>query len=75
VSIPEEGLGLDAIHLWPHGEIWLNILDAFLVACYYVGIPMEPFNETASDVNHDGNINIMDALLIAQVYVGLITLE
>jgi len=51
----------------------INIVDALLIAQYYVGLEPENFDQNAADVNADGNINIVDALLIAQYYVGLIT--
>lgn len=52
----------------------INIVDALLVAQYYVGIinlEITPFHEGAADVNESGNIDIIDALMIAQYYVGL----
>jgi len=51
----------------------INIVDALLIAQYYVGIIPENIDKVAADVNADNNINIVDALLIAQYYVGLIT--
>lgn len=48
-----------------------NIVDALLVAQYYVGI-IDDINTLAADVNCDNNVNIVDALLIAQYYVKLI---
>ena len=52
----------------------VNIVDALLVAQYYVGLNPEGLvNVSVSDVNMDGTTNIVDALLIAQFYVGLIT--
>ncbi|MBN2737921.1 MAG: dockerin type I repeat-containing protein [Spirochaetales bacterium] len=50
----------------------VNIVDALLIAQYYVGSITE-INEAAADVNRDNLVNIVDALLVAQVYVGLIT--
>ena len=50
----------------------ITIVDALLIAQYYVGIIPEVFDENAADVNADESINIVDALLIAQLYVGLI---
>ncbi|MBN2440194.1 MAG: hypothetical protein JXJ04_02580 [Spirochaetales bacterium] len=50
----------------------VDIVDALLVAQYYVGL--NPDIDTAcAEVNCDGTIDIIDALLIAQYYVGLIT--
>jgi len=51
----------------------VDIIDALLVAQYYVGIPLSNFNLTAADVNASGSADIVDALLIAQYYVGLIS--
>ena len=51
----------------------IDIVDALLIAQYYVGIVPENFDQSAADVTADSNINIVDALLIAQYYVGLIT--
>jgi len=51
----------------------IDIIDALVVAQYYVGLASSPFDQTNADVNCDGNIDIVDALLIAQYYVGLIT--
>jgi len=50
----------------------VNIVDALLIAQYYVGSAPQPFYNDVADVNHDGSINIIDALLVAQYYVGLI---
>lgn len=50
----------------------VDIIDALVVAQYYVGIDVEPFNEIHCDVNGDIQLDIIDALLIAQYYVGLI---
>jgi hypothetical protein len=50
-----------------------NIVDALLVAQYYVGLNPSNFDSTKADVNCDGNIDIIDALRIAQYYVGLIS--
>ncbi|MBN2536103.1 MAG: hypothetical protein JXB88_24695 [Spirochaetales bacterium] len=52
------------------GEI--NIVDALLVAQYYVGLDPSNFNINNADTNCDGQIDIVDALLIAQYYVGLV---
>ncbi len=49
----------------------VTIVDALLVAQYYVGESVD-IDETLADVNLDGSINIVDALLIAQYYVGQI---
>ncbi|MBN2536107.1 MAG: glycoside hydrolase family 11 protein [Spirochaetales bacterium] len=49
-----------------------DIVDALLVAQYYVGLGVR-LDEDAADVNCDGGVDIIDALMIAQYYVGLIT--
>ena len=50
----------------------INIIDALLVAQFYVGLNPSGFIQANADVNNDGQITIVDALLIAQYYVGLI---
>ncbi|MBN2735839.1 MAG: glycoside hydrolase family 11 protein [Spirochaetales bacterium] len=47
----------------------IDIVDALLVAQFYVGIEVSHFLEGNGDVNNDNNITIIDALLIAQCYV------
>ncbi|MBN2533086.1 MAG: glycoside hydrolase family 9 protein [Spirochaetales bacterium] len=49
----------------------VDIVDALLVAQYYVGL-ITSIDEEIADVNCDGGVDIVDALLIAQYYVGLI---
>jgi lysophospholipase L1-like esterase len=51
----------------------IDIVDALMVAQYYVGLSPSNFNTAAADVTGDGNIDIVDALRIAQCYVGLIS--
>ena len=51
----------------------IDIIDALLVAQYYVGLNPAGFNLQAADVNASGTVDIVDALLIAEYYVGLIT--
>jgi hypothetical protein len=51
----------------------VNIIDALLVAQYYVGSNPAGFYPDAADTNCDDTINIVDALLIAQYYVGLVS--
>ncbi|MBY9005435.1 MAG: glycoside hydrolase family 9 protein [Candidatus Lokiarchaeota archaeon] len=53
------------------GEV--NIVDALLIAQYYVGRNLEPFYSEQADTNEDSKIDIIDALLIAQFYVGIIS--
>ncbi len=50
----------------------VDIVDALLVAQYYVGITPAVFYTTHADANMNGTIDIIDALLIARYYVGLI---
>jgi hypothetical protein len=51
----------------------INIVDALLVAQYYVGLNPSPFYSSAADANCSGSIDIVDALMIAQYYVGLVS--
>ncbi len=51
----------------------IDIVDALLVAQYYVGLNPSGFSAQYADVNSSGSIDIVDALLVAQYYVGLIT--
>jgi hypothetical protein len=51
----------------------IDIVDALLVAQYYVGLSPANFNSCAADANKDGTIDIVDALRIAQCYVGLVS--
>ncbi|MBN1697244.1 MAG: glycoside hydrolase family 9 protein [Spirochaetales bacterium] len=55
-----------------NGDGTINIVDALLIAQYYVGLEPAGFNPDAGDTNQDGNINIVDALRVAQYYVGSI---
>ncbi|MBN1697229.1 MAG: dockerin type I repeat-containing protein [Spirochaetales bacterium] len=50
----------------------INIVDALLVAQFYVGLNPSGFNRANADVNCDSSINIVDALIIARYYVGLV---
>ncbi|MBN2738608.1 MAG: family 16 glycosylhydrolase [Spirochaetales bacterium] len=50
----------------------VNIVDALLVAQFYIGLMPSGFIQEAVDVDYNCSINIVDALLIAQYYVGLI---
>jgi spore coat protein CotH len=51
----------------------IDIIDALLIAQYYVGLdPEELKNLAVADVNNDGKIDIVDALLVAQFYVGVV---
>jgi len=51
----------------------VNIVDALLVAQWYVGLNPSGVDIVCGDVDHSGSITILDALLIAQYFVGLIT--
>ncbi|MBN2737908.1 MAG: hypothetical protein JXR70_13065 [Spirochaetales bacterium] len=50
----------------------VDIVDALLLAQYYVNLNNVTLDAAVADVNDDGALNIVDALLIAQLYVGLI---
>ncbi len=56
-----------------NGDAQVTIVDALLVAQYYVGLNPANFNSANADVTKNGTIDIVDALRIAQYYVGLIT--
>jgi hypothetical protein len=51
----------------------VDIVDALLIAQYYVGLNPSGFVSANADVNCSGAIDIVDALLVAQYYVGLTT--
>jgi lysophospholipase L1-like esterase len=51
----------------------VDIVDALLIAQYYVGLYPSNFDSTVADVNGDASINIVDALRVAQYYVGLVS--
>jgi hypothetical protein len=51
----------------------VDIIDALLVAQFYVDLNPQSFDQSKADYNGDGVISIIDALMIAQEYVGLIT--
>ena len=53
------------------GEI--DIVDALLIAQFYVDLNPQDFDEGAADADGNGTIDIIDALLIAQYYVELIS--
>jgi hypothetical protein len=50
----------------------IDIIDALLVAQFYVDLDPGNFNEAYADVDCDGDVDIIDALLIAQYYVDLV---
>jgi hypothetical protein len=51
----------------------IDIIDALLIAQYYVDLNPANFDSTVADVDGGGSIDIVDALLVAQYYVGLIS--
>jgi endoglucanase len=51
----------------------VDIVDALLVAQYYVGMTPSVFYSSVADVNGSGSIDVVDALLVAQYYVGIIS--
>ncbi len=56
-----------------NGSGVVDIVDALLIAQYYVGLNPANFNAAVADTNASGTIDIVDALRIAQYYVGIIT--
>jgi hypothetical protein len=56
----------------PNNNGSIDIVDALVVAQYYVGLTPDPFDSISADVNCSESVDIVDALLIAQYYVGLI---
>jgi lysophospholipase L1-like esterase len=68
------GISADAQTLGDvNGSGGVDIVDALLVAQYYVGLNPANFTSSVADVNCSGAIDIVDALVIAQYYVGLIS--
>ena len=55
-----------------NGSNTVDIVDALLIAQYYVGLNPTGFDAANADVNCNGTIDIVDALLVAQYCVGLI---
>jgi lysophospholipase L1-like esterase len=55
-----------------NGSGSIDIVDALLIAQYYVGLDPANFTSEVADVNCSNGIDIVDALLIAQYYVNLI---
>lgn len=51
----------------------VDIIDALMIAQYYVGLNPSGFTVSVADANASGTVDIIDALVIAQYYVGLIT--
>ncbi|MBN1215546.1 MAG: protease inhibitor I42 family protein [Candidatus Lokiarchaeota archaeon] len=50
----------------------INIIDALLIAQYYVGLAPIAFDPRYADLNLDGKIDILDALLIVQYYIAIL---
>jgi glucuronoarabinoxylan endo-1,4-beta-xylanase len=51
----------------------IDIVDALLIAQYYVGLNPSNFSVSVADTNCSGGVDIVDALLVAQLYVGLLS--
>jgi hypothetical protein len=62
------GQGMGDVNL----DYSVDIIDALLVAQYYVGLVPATFKTQYADANSNGAVDIIDALLIARYYVGLI---
>jgi lysophospholipase L1-like esterase len=56
-----------------NGDGEVNIVDALVIAQYYVGYNTTGIIISSSDVNCSGTVDIVDALMVAQYYVGLIS--
>ncbi len=56
-----------------NGSGSIDIVDALLVAQYYVGLAPANFSVDAGDVNCDSSVTILDALVIARYYVGILS--
>ena len=52
-----------------NSDMSIDIIDALLIAQYYVGLNPVQFNPEVADINCDGAIDIVDALMIAHYYV------
>ncbi|MBN2442606.1 MAG: PHB depolymerase family esterase [Spirochaetales bacterium] len=50
----------------------IDIVDALMIAQYYVDLNPANFDSTVADVDGNSGIDIVDALLVAQYYVDLI---
>ncbi|MBN2441109.1 MAG: glycoside hydrolase family 11 protein [Spirochaetales bacterium] len=55
-----------------NGDGLITIVDALLIAQYYVNLNPQGFDQTKADVDCNGSIDIVDALKVAQYYVNLI---
>jgi hypothetical protein len=56
-----------------NGNGAVDIVDALLIAQYYVGLNPAGFIAANADTNCSGSIDIVDALVVARYYVGLIS--
>jgi hypothetical protein len=56
-----------------NGDDNVDIVDALLIAQYFVGLSPSGFSINCGDVNCSGSIDIIDALLVAQYFVGLLS--
>jgi hypothetical protein len=56
-----------------NGSGTIDIVDALVIAQFYVGMNPSSLNQTAADADGSGVVDIVDALLVAQYYVGIIT--
>jgi len=50
----------------------INIIDALMIAQYYVDLTPAGFIADNADVDCNNSINIIDALIVARCYVGLV---
>lgn len=55
-----------------NGDDDVDIIDALVIAQFYVNLEVRPFLAHNCDVNDDGYIDIIDALNVARYYVGLL---
>ena len=51
----------------------VDIVDALMIAQFFVGLNPSGFDTMVADVNGSGSIDIVDALMTAQFYVGLVS--
>lgn len=72
-STPEVTPSTDLLCGDANGDGEVTIVDALLIAQYYVGKQLPVFRLDYVDANGDATINIVDALYVAQYYVGLRT--
>lgn len=53
-----------------NGDGEVNILDAILVASYFIGADDDPFCFNNADINADGTIDVIDIIGIIQLFSG-----